>query len=60
MTDSQNNDPDGMKWRAMAKRLSSLRIHEEAIMHINGRAYLITPATEDDLERVNRGFFVMD
>lgn len=41
-------------------RILQLEEHEEDVIFIKGRPYLIKPATEDDIERVNKGFFVMD
>lgn len=42
------------------KHIMSLKEGDEEIIILNGRAFLITPATEDDIERVSKGFFVMD
>lgn len=40
--------------------ISSLKEGDEEIIHIKGRPFVITPATEDDIERIKKGFFVMD
>lgn len=40
--------------------LLQLQEGQEDIIIIKGRAFVISPATEDDIERVSKGFFVMD
>ncbi|CAM3708191.1 hypothetical protein COLU111180_04265 [Cohnella lubricantis] len=41
-------------------QLTELGEHEETIIVIQGQAFLVTRATEDDIERIGRGYFCMD
>jgi hypothetical protein len=34
--------------------------HEEEIIVIRGKSFLVRPASELDVERVNKGYFCMD
>jgi hypothetical protein len=40
--------------------LLELKEGEETIIFVGGRAFLISPATEDDIERISKGYFCMD
>jgi hypothetical protein len=40
--------------------LLNMREGQEEIILINGKPFLISLATESDVERVSKGFFVMD
>lgn len=41
-------------------RIMALKEGEEDVIHINGKSFVIVPATENDVERIEKGFFVMD
>lgn len=38
----------------------SLKEGQEEVIYINGRAFVVSLATGDDIERIGKGFFVMD
>ncbi|WP_164545793.1 hypothetical protein [Paenibacillus albus] len=40
--------------------LLNLAVGEELVMHIRGRQFIVTPATDEDIERVGHGYFCMD
>ncbi|WP_127580911.1 hypothetical protein [Paenibacillus koleovorans] len=37
-----------------------LQLEDEEIIWLHGKAFVISPATEDDIERIGKGFFCMD
>ncbi|KQX53923.1 hypothetical protein SAMN04487897_15111 [Paenibacillus sp. yr247] len=37
-----------------------LDTHDEEIIWIKDRAFVIRPATDDDIERIGRGYFTLD
>jgi hypothetical protein len=40
--------------------LLNMKEGEENVIHINDRAFIISPATEDDIERIGKGYFCLD
>jgi hypothetical protein len=38
----------------------SLKEGEEDVIVIKGKPFVVSPATEADVERIGKGFFVMD
>lgn len=38
----------------------SMKEGDEEVIYIKGRPFIVAPATEHDVERINKGFFVMD
>lgn len=41
-------------------RIMALKEGEEDVIFLNGKSFVIVPATESDVERIGKGFFVMD
>ncbi|MEW9702851.1 hypothetical protein [Paenibacillus sp. SI8] len=33
---------------------------DEEVIYLQGKPFVITPATEDDVERIGKGYFCMD
>jgi hypothetical protein len=44
----------------ITNRLLELKPHEQDVIFINGRPFVIAPATEDDIERISKGVICMD
>lgn len=44
----------------ITKRLLELKLHEQDLIMIGGRQFVVSPATEDDIERIGKGFECMD
>jgi len=42
------------------EHLRTLKEGQETVIHINGRAYVVSVATEDDIERIGKGYFCID
>ena len=42
------------------EHLLELKEGEETVIFIGGRAFIMTPATDDDIERIGNGYFCMD
>ncbi|AFC32161.1 hypothetical protein PM3016_5461 [Paenibacillus mucilaginosus 3016] len=42
------------------ERILELKEHEQEIIVIKGRAFIITPATLDDVERITSGMICID
>ncbi|WP_192896537.1 hypothetical protein [Cohnella sp. AR92] len=42
------------------EQLHELQEGEETVIVIGDKAFVVTPATEDDIERIGRGYFCMD
>ncbi|MBA2943190.1 hypothetical protein HZF08_33510 [Paenibacillus sp. CGMCC 1.16610] len=40
--------------------LLDMKEGEENVIHINDRAFVISPATDDDIERIGKGYFCLD
>lgn len=40
--------------------LLALADHEQVVVWIGDRPFVIQPATETDVERINKGYFCMD
>ncbi|WP_193394394.1 hypothetical protein [Paenibacillus sp. A3] len=40
--------------------LLALADHEQLVVWIGDRPFLIQPATDSDVERINKGYFCMD
>jgi hypothetical protein len=38
----------------------NMTIGEETIVYLKGRPFVISPATEADIERIGHGYFCMD
>lgn len=41
-------------------QLLKLAVHEQVVVWIGDRPFVIQPATEADVERINKGYFCMD
>lgn len=46
--------------RSVLNSLLDLTDGEETVIWANRRAYVVTPATEDDIERIGCGYYCMD
>lgn len=46
--------------KIIVERLLKMQHHEEEIIWIGDRQFLVSPATEDDIERLTKGFESMD
>ncbi|WP_171653829.1 hypothetical protein [Paenibacillus foliorum] len=42
------------------QHLLQLKDHEQEVFWIDGKAFIIMPATLEDIERINKGYFCMD
>lgn len=42
------------------ENILQLKDHEQMVIWIEGRAFIVQPATADDIERINKGYFCMD
>ncbi len=42
------------------EQLMQMKLHEEDVIWINGKAFLVRPATDNDVERIGKGYFCMD
>jgi hypothetical protein len=42
------------------EHLLQMKEHEQEVIVIKGRAFLIQPATGDDIKRIGKGYFCMD
>ena len=40
--------------------LLQMKEHEQVVVWIGGRPFIIQPATEADIERIEQGYFCMD
>lgn len=38
----------------------SMKEGDEEVIYIKGKAFVVSPATDHDIERINKGYFVMD
>ncbi|UUZ80659.1 hypothetical protein LJK88_38370 [Paenibacillus sp. P26] len=47
-------------FEALEKHLLEMQDHEVEIIFIQGKPFIIQPATPDDIERINIGYFCMD
>ncbi|UKS27187.1 hypothetical protein LOZ80_38005 [Paenibacillus sp. HWE-109] len=41
-------------------RIMDLKEGEEDVIHINGKSFVIVPATENDVERIGKGYYCLD
>ncbi|MCZ8520152.1 MULTISPECIES: hypothetical protein [Paenibacillus] len=42
------------------EEILSLKDHEQIVIHIGDRKFVVQPATEDDLDKINKGIICMD
>lgn len=42
------------------EHLLQMKEHEQDVIWIKGRPFIVQPATIDDIERINKGYFCMD
>lgn len=47
-------------WEGIKKRMAEMKIGDEDVFFIDGRSYVIAPATVDDVERIGKGYFCID
>jgi hypothetical protein len=40
--------------------LKNLKEHEETIILVHGQAFIVSRATDDDIERISKGIVIMD
>lgn len=46
--------------KGLEQHLLELKEHEQEVIWISGRAFIIQPATEEDIERIEKGYFCID
>jgi hypothetical protein len=42
------------------EHIMAMQPHEEEVIWIRGKAFLVRPASDNDIERVTKGYFCMD
>lgn len=42
------------------EHLLQMKEYEQEVIWIKGRPFIVQPATNDDIERINKGYFCMD